>query len=139
MLTLCSFHFITCFLKHSFFSNTHNDISCYICTFRKQHRNVCTHTDLKKLHSGGILTRKLLLKAVSIPSSCVIKIGNRVARVFLTQYTKKGGKRYQIATKLHNGQTIYQMAVVYSKWPKNTPTFSTPRTSKIYPNWYFLV
>jgi hypothetical protein len=26
---------------------------------------------------------------------------------------------------------------MYSKLPKNTPTFSIPRSSKIYPNWYF--
>jgi hypothetical protein len=29
------------------------------------------------------------------------------------------------------------MAVIYSKWPKNVPTFSIPRPSKIYPNWDF--
>jgi hypothetical protein len=33
------------------------------------------------------------------------------------------GKIYQIATKSPNGHTMFQMAVLYSKWPKNTPTF----------------
>jgi hypothetical protein len=32
---------------------------------------------------------------------------------------------------------MYQMAVVHSKSPKNITTFSIPRPSKIYPNWYF--
>jgi hypothetical protein len=44
---------------------------------------VCTHTDLKKFHPGGILTRELLLKTVSIPSSCVIKIGMATSQKFL--------------------------------------------------------
>jgi hypothetical protein len=29
---------------------------------------------------------------------------------------------------------MYQMAVMYFKWPKNIPTFSIPRPSKIYPH-----
>jgi hypothetical protein len=29
------------------------------------------------------------------------------------------------------------MAVNYTKWPKNIPTFSIPRPSKLYPNWEF--
>jgi hypothetical protein len=29
---------------------------------------------------------------------------------------------------------MFQMAVIYSKWSKNIPTFSIPRPSKIYPN-----
>jgi hypothetical protein len=29
---------------------------------------------------------------------------------------------------------MYQKAEIYSKWSKNTPTFSIPRPSKIYPN-----
>jgi hypothetical protein len=46
----------------------------------------------------------------------------------------KRGKIYQIATKLPNG---HKMGVINSKWPKNIPTFSIPRPSKIYPNWDF--
>jgi hypothetical protein len=30
------------------------------------------------------------------------------------------------------------MAVMYSKWPLNLPTFSIPRPSQIYPNWDFV-
>jgi hypothetical protein len=30
---------------------------------------------------------------------------------------------YQIATKLPNGHKIYQMAVIYSKWPQKMPNF----------------
>jgi hypothetical protein len=40
---------------------------------------------------------------------------------------------YQIATKLLYGHEMYQMAVIYSKFP----TFSIPRAAKIYPNWDF--
>jgi hypothetical protein len=29
------------------------------------------------------------------------------------------------------------MAAIYSKWPKNIPTFSIPRPSIIYQNWDF--
>jgi hypothetical protein len=29
------------------------------------------------------------------------------------------------------------MAVLFSKFPQKIPTFSIPRPSKIYPNWYF--
>jgi hypothetical protein len=35
----------------------------------------------------------------------------------------KRGKYTKFATKLPNGHTIYQMAVIYSKWPYNIPTF----------------
>jgi hypothetical protein len=46
----------------------------------------------------------------------------------------KRRKKYQIATKVTNGLTIYQMAVIYAKWPINIPFFFFPRHSKIYPN-----
>jgi hypothetical protein len=32
---------------------------------------------------------------------------------------------------------MYQMAVVYSNWPKNIPSFSISRPFKIYLNWVF--
>jgi hypothetical protein len=46
----------------------------------------------------------------------------------------KLGEIYQIATKLPNGHQMQQEAEIYSKWPKNMPTLSIPRPSKIYPN-----
>jgi hypothetical protein len=46
----------------------------------------------------------------------------------------KRGKTYQIATKFLTGHKIYQMAVIYSKWSWNVPTFIIPRPSKIYQN-----
>jgi hypothetical protein len=49
----------------------------------------------------------------------------------------KRRKMHQIATELPNEHKIYQMAVMYSKWPKNIPTFYIPRPSKTYPNWDF--
>jgi hypothetical protein len=49
----------------------------------------------------------------------------------------KLGKKYQIATKSPNGYKMYQMAVSYSEWPKNIPTFFIIRPWKIYPNLYF--
>jgi hypothetical protein len=49
----------------------------------------------------------------------------------------KRGKIYQIVNKLPNGHNHHQMLIIYSKWPQNTPTFSIPRPSKIYPNWDF--
>jgi hypothetical protein len=44
------------------------------------------------------------------------------------------GKIYQIATKLSNGHKIYQMVVLYSKWPQKIPTFFISRPPKIHPN-----
>jgi hypothetical protein len=60
-------------------------------------------------------------------------VDGRVARLFLTQYTKTG-KIYQITT-------ILQMAKKYTKGPYNIPIGhkiyknSILRPSKIYPNW----
>jgi hypothetical protein len=47
------------------------------------------------------------------------------------------GKIYQMAIKLPNGHKIYQMFIIYSKWPLNIPIFSISRTSKNYPKWDF--
>jgi hypothetical protein len=66
----------------------------------------------------------------------------RVARFFLAWHTKTG-KIYQNTPKyIKWPQTIptdinyrYQMAINYSKWSQNKPTFPWP--SKIYPNWDF--
>jgi hypothetical protein len=57
----------------------------------------------------------------------------------MTQYIyQNGGKyMYHIATQLPNGHNMYQMAVIYSKWPNNTTTFAIPRPSQIYPIWDF--
>jgi hypothetical protein len=49
----------------------------------------------------------------------------------------KQGKISQTAPKLPNSHNIYEMAVIYFKWPHNVPTFSIPRPSKIDPNWDF--
>jgi hypothetical protein len=43
----------------------------------------------------------------------------------------KRGKIGQTSTKLPNGHKMYQMVVIFSKWPKNAPTFYIPRLSKI--------
>jgi hypothetical protein len=45
------------------------------------------------------------------------RVLTRVARFFLTQYTKTG-EIYKIAATLPNGHKIYQMAVKYSKVPQ---------------------
>jgi hypothetical protein len=78
-------------------------------------------------------------QAKNILVTCLLeKIGhvNRVARFFMTQYTKIGVNipyilplNYQMAII-----PMYQTAVIYSKWPKNTTTFSIPKPSQIYPN-----
>jgi hypothetical protein len=60
----------------------------------------------------------------------VSKVKCRVARYFLTQYTKTV-ENYQIATTLPNSLQMYQMAVTYSKLTQNLPTVSTLRPSKI--------
>jgi hypothetical protein len=62
-----------------------------------------------------------------------LMLAGRVARFSSTQYTKIG-KIYQRTTTLPNGHKIYQIAVKYCKRPKNIPTFSILRPSKIYPN-----
>jgi hypothetical protein len=59
---------------------------------------------------------------------------NRVARYFLTQYTKTG----ENIPNYHNGLKIYQMAVKYSKFSYNIPTGSIPRPPKIFPKSGFL-
>jgi hypothetical protein len=53
-------------------------------------------------------------------------IQGRVARFFLTLYTKMG-KMFELLLN-------YQMAIKYSKWPYKIPTFSILRPTKIYPN-----
>jgi hypothetical protein len=76
---------------------------------------------------------------LTVSASLII---GRVARFLLIQpglpdfsshNIPKGGKIYQIVTKLFNGHKMYQMAIIYSKRPNNMPIFSIPRTSKIYP------
>jgi hypothetical protein len=49
----------------------------------------------------------------------------------------KWRKIYQMATKLPNGHNIFQMPVMYSKWPYNIPILSISRPSKINPNFDF--
>jgi hypothetical protein len=72
---------------------------------------------------------------VYVRSSLHIPI--RVAR-FFTDQIYQNGKNISKYHKLHQTtKTIYQMAVNYTKWPKNIPTFSIPRPSKLYPNWDF--
>jgi hypothetical protein len=60
----------------------------------------------------------------------------RVARFFLTQYTKRG-KIYQITTTYTIVHKIYQMTLKYSKWTQTIRTLSILRLSKIYRNLYF--
>jgi hypothetical protein len=55
----------------------------------------------------------------------------RVARFFLTQYTKTG------IIYVQNYNKICQMTIIYYKWALNIPTFSIQRSSKFYPNWGF--
>jgi hypothetical protein len=56
---------------------------------------------------------------------------------FSSHRVPKRGEIYQIATNVPNGHKLYQMAVIYSKWPNNEPTFSIARPSIIYPNYDF--
>jgi hypothetical protein len=49
----------------------------------------------------------------------------------------KREKIYQIVIQLPNAHKIFQMALIYSKWPQNMQTFFVPRPSKIYPNLNF--
>jgi hypothetical protein len=46
---------------------------------------------------------------------------------------------YHIATKLPNGPKMYQTAVLYSKWPKNTPTNFPLKGLEKLPKFGFLV
>jgi hypothetical protein len=59
-------------------------------------------------------------------------------QIFLETIYQNGGK-YTKLSKLPNGYTMYQMAVVYSKCPTNIITFSISRSSKNYQNWDFWV
>jgi hypothetical protein len=51
----------------------------------------------------------------------------------------KLGKMYQIATKSPNGHKMYLMALLYSKWPKNMPTFFHYKVLENLPKFGFLV
>jgi hypothetical protein len=63
------------------------------------------------------------------------KVSYRIARFFLTQYTKTGQYIPLMPLNYPKDIKMYQMAVIYFKWTINIPTFSIPRPSKIYPNW----
>jgi hypothetical protein len=58
---------------------------------------------------------------------------------FFWQNIPKRRKIYYNATKLPNSHIMYQMAVMYSKSPKNITTCYIPRPSKILPKLWFLV
>jgi hypothetical protein len=60
-------------------------------------------------------------------------VGNRIARFFLKQCTKTE-KIYQTDKKLPHDHKIYQMALIYSKWAYNIPTWSILRPSKFTQN-----
>jgi hypothetical protein len=75
-------------------------------------------------------------KAASIHPS--VNLSARVARFFLTQYTKTG-KTDQIAAKLPNGNKMFQMAVVYYKRPKNITNLLHSEALQNLPKLVFLV
>jgi predicted phosphoadenosine phosphosulfate sulfurtransferase len=58
----------------------------------------------------------------------------KVARFVLVQVTKFSLSRY---IGIPNANKVYKMGKKYSKLPRNTPTFSIPRLSKMYPIWDF--
>jgi hypothetical protein len=43
-------------------------------------------------------------------------------------------KYTKLPLKLPSGHKMYQMAIIYLKWPTNLTTFSIPGLFKIYPN-----
>jgi hypothetical protein len=67
-----------------------------------------------------------------LPTQCSIQ----GCQIFLDTIYQNGGK-YHFATKLLNGYNMYQMAVIYSKCPKNITAFSITRPSNSYPNCNF--
>jgi hypothetical protein len=67
----------------------------------------------------------------------VIFLLNHSQLLSVTRVARNEMKIYQMPTKLLNGHKMYQIAVKYSKWSYNIPSFFIPRPSKIYPNWYF--
>jgi hypothetical protein len=42
-----------------------------------------------------------------------------------------------MTTEVPDAHRIYPMVVIFSKWPEYITTFSVPRSSKMYSNWYF--
>jgi hypothetical protein len=56
---------------------------------------------------------------------------NQGCQIFLDTLNQKEGKYTKLPLK---GHKIFQMAVIYSKWPYNIPTLFIPRPSKIYTN-----
>jgi hypothetical protein len=63
----------------------------------------------------------------------------QVCQIFLDSINQNGEICIHVATKLPNGLTIYKLAMLYYKWPKNILTFSNARHSEIYPNYDFLI
>jgi hypothetical protein len=53
-------------------------------------------------------------------------------QIFLDTKYQNGEKYAKLSP---NGHNLYQIAVIYSKWALNIPTFSILRASQIYTNW----
>jgi hypothetical protein len=68
--------------------------------------------------------------------SCVNFV-HQGCQIFLDKMYQNWAKIYQIATKLPKHHKMYQMGIIYSKWPKSKPKVFHSKALKISPNWDF--
>jgi hypothetical protein len=59
---------------------------------------------------------------------------NQGCQIFLDPNIPNCGKYNKCPQTIPNGHKLHQMAIKYSKWSSNIPTFTIQRPSKIYPN-----
>jgi hypothetical protein len=62
---------------------------------------------------------------------------NQGCQIFRDAICQNGGNFSKNTTKLQKGHIIYQLVVIYSKWPYNIPTLSISRPSKNLLKFYF--
>jgi hypothetical protein len=86
------------------------------------------------------LPLKLFLRQNASQEIAAISCVNFVhqgCQIFLDKMYQNWAKIYQIATKLPKHHKMYQMGIIYSKWPKSKPKVFHSKALKISPNWDF--
>jgi hypothetical protein len=88
-------------------------------------------------HNDGWIVDCVLVEFLWLTVCTSLTFCTQGCQIFLDTIYQKGGEYTKFATKVPNGNKMYQIVVKYSQWPKSIPTFPIPRLSKIFPNWIF--